>query len=84
MNFGRHTDLILKNLYVYEKVKIKMFYTKFKHYIIFCLIKQMTMILYVSGRPTDSDKTKLFTDEQLKYLALSVCSDLEFDIHVVR
>nr|BAS29645.2 Torso [Mamestra brassicae] len=59
-----------------------MFHKKFEHYIIFCLIKQITMILFVCGKPTDSDETKLFTDDQLFDLAESVCYDLEFVINV--
>lgn len=42
------------------------------------------MTLFVSGKPMDSDKTKLFTDEQLLDLADSVCFDLELEIDVVR
>lgn len=61
-----------------------MYYKKFEHYIIFRLLKYLTMILYVSARPTDIEETKIFTNSQLADLAAGVCSDMEFNINVVR
>ncbi|KAJ8717423.1 hypothetical protein PYW08_005822 [Mythimna loreyi] len=60
-----------------------MFHKKFEHYVIFCLIKQITMILFVSGRPTDSGKT-LFTKYQLSDLAYNVCGDLALELNVTE
>ncbi|CAH0590074.1 unnamed protein product [Chrysodeixis includens] len=59
-----------------------MYYKKFEHYMIFSLLKHLTMVLYVSARPTDSDETKIFTNSQLAGLAAGVCSDMEFYLNV--
>ncbi|CAH1640431.1 unnamed protein product [Spodoptera littoralis] len=56
-----------------------MCYKKFERYIALCLLKQITLTLYVSGKPTGSE---IFTDFQLKDLALDVCTQLEFFVNV--
>ncbi|KAJ8718079.1 hypothetical protein PYW07_006009 [Mythimna separata] len=40
------------------------------------------MIMFVSGRPTDSETTILFTDDQLYDLADSVCGAMEYKMNV--
>lgn len=61
-----------------------MYYKKFERYIALCLLKQITLTLYVSGKPTGGENSKIFTDFQLNDLALDVCTQLEFFVNVVR
>ncbi|XP_050550733.1 tyrosine-protein kinase receptor torso isoform X2 [Spodoptera frugiperda] len=59
-----------------------MYYKKFERYIALCLLKQITLTLYVSGKPTGGENSKIFTDFQLNDLALDVCTQLEFFVNV--
>ncbi|KAF9422319.1 hypothetical protein HW555_001909 [Spodoptera exigua] len=59
-----------------------MYYKMFERYIALCLLKHITLTLYVSGKPTGGENSKIFTDFQLKDLALDVCTQLELFLNV--
>ncbi|KAH9635865.1 hypothetical protein HF086_002425 [Spodoptera exigua] len=61
-----------------------MYYKTFERYIALCLLKHITLTLYVSGKPTGGENSKIFTDFQLKDLALDVCTQLELFLNVIK